>query len=147
MPPLGLATGEVICTCYPRHRSVEFSTFLGVIEKAVPKKLDIRLVPDNYSTRKTAMIQRWLLRHPRYHLHFTPTSASRLNQVERWFAEITNKRIRRGSCRSTRELKQAIDDYPAVYNEDPNPFIRTKSAGAILQSMRGCCTSITETGL
>ena len=145
--PLGFATGEVICTCYPRHRSVEFSTFLGVIEKAVPKKLDIRLVPDNYSTRKTAMIQRWLLRHPRYHLHFTPTSASRLNQVERWFAEITNKRIRRGSCRSTRELEQALDDYPAVYNEDPKPLIRTKSAGAILQSTRGCCTGITDTGL
>ena len=93
------------------------------------------------------MIHRWLLRHPRYHLHFTPTSASWLSQVERWFAEITDKRIRRGSCRSTRELEQAIDDYLAVYNEDPEPFIWTKSAGAILQSMRGCCTGITETGL
>ena len=74
--PRGFATGEVICTCYPRHRSGEFSKFLGVIEKAVPKELDIRLVLDNHSTYKTAMIHRWLLRHPRYHLHFTPTSAS-----------------------------------------------------------------------
>ena len=102
---------------------------------------------DEFRDGQTAMIHKWLLRLPRCHLRFTPTSPSRLNQVERWFAEITDKRIRRGSCRSTRELEQAMDDYPAVYDEDPKPLIRTKSAGAILQSMRGCCTGITETGL
>ena len=108
--------------------------------------MDIHLVLDNYSTHKTAMINKWLLRHPRYHLHFTPTSASWLNQGERWFAEITNKPIRRGSYRSTRELEQAIDDYLAVYNEDPKPFIWTKSADDILASLQGYYTSIIETG-
>ena len=92
------------------------------------------------------MIHKWLLRHPRYHLHFTPTSASWLNQVERWFAEITNKQIRRGSYRSTRELEQAIDDYLAVYNEAPKPFIWTKSADDILESLQIYCTSIIDTG-
>ena len=99
---LDIATGEVIGRCYPRHRSVEFRRFLTVIERRVPKELDVHLVLDNYTTHRTAMIHKWLLRHPRFHLHFTPTSASWLNQVERWFAEITNKRIRRGSYRSTR---------------------------------------------
>ena len=132
---LDIATGEVIGRCYPRHRSIEFKKFLAVIEKTVPKELDVHLVLDNYGTHKTAMIHKWLLRHPRYHLHFTPTSASWINQVERWFAEITNKQIRRGSYRSTRELEQAIEDYLDVYNEDPNPFIWTKSADDILTIM------------
>ena len=105
-----------------RHRSVEFRKFLTVIEKRVPKELDVHLVLDNYGTHRTAMIHKWLLRHPRFHLHFTPTSASWLNQVERWFAEITNRRIRRGSYRSTRELVQTIEDYLAVHNEDPKPL-------------------------
>ena len=83
---LDIATGEVIGRCYPRHRSVEFRKFLTVIEKAVPKELDVHLVLDNYTTHRTAMIHKWLLRHPRFHLHFTPTSASWLNQIERWFA-------------------------------------------------------------
>ena len=137
-----IATGEV----YPRHRSVEFRKFPAVIEKAVPKELDIHLVLDNYSTHKTAMIHKWLLRDPRHHLHLTPTSASQLNQVERWLAEITNKRIRRGSCRSTREPEQAIDDDLAFYDEDPNPFTRTKSAGDIPASLQGCRTGMIEAG-
>ena len=135
-----------LCRCRYRHRSVEFRKFPAVIEKAVPKEPDTHLVLDNYSTHKMGMIHKWSLREPRYHLHFTPTSASWLNQVERWFAEFTNKRIRRGSCRSTRELEQAIDDYLAVYNKDPNPFIWTKSAGDILASLQGCRTSMVETG-
>lgn len=128
---LDIATGEVIGERYPRHRSVEFRKFLAVIEKAVPKELDVHLVLDNYGTHRTAMIHKWLLRHPRFHLHFTPTSASWLNQIERWFAEITNKQIRRGSYRSTRELVQAIEDYLAIHNEDPKPFVWTKSADDI----------------
>ena len=143
---LDIATGEIIGRCYPRHRSVEFRKFLAVIEKTVPKELDIHLVLDNYSTHKTAMIHKWLLRHPRYHHRFTPTSASWLTEVERGFAEIANKRIRRGSCRSTRALEQAIHDYLAIYNENPRPFIWTKSADDILASLQGYCTSITETG-
>ena len=143
---LDIATGEVIGRCYPRHRSVEFRKFLTVIEKAVPKDLEVHLVLDNYTTHRTAMIHKWLLRHPRFHLHFTPTSASWLNQIERWFAEITNKRIRRGSYRSTRQLVQAIEDYLTVYNDDPKPFIWTKSADDILESLTRYCETITDTG-
>ena len=139
---LDIATGEVIGRCYPRHRSVEFRKFLTVIEKKVPKELDIHLVLDNYGTHRTAMIHKWLLRHPRFHLHFTPTSASWLNQIERWFAEITNRRIRRGSYRSTRELVQAIEDYLAVHNEDPKPFVWTKSADDILESLKRYCDEL-----
>ena len=142
---LDIATGEVIGRCYPRHRSVEFRKFLTVIEKRVPKELDIHLVLDNYGTHRTAMLHKWLLRHPRFHLRFTPTSASWLNQIERWFAEITNKQIRRGSYRSTRELVQAIEDYLAVYNEDPKPFIWTKSAGDIRESLKSYCMRISDT--
>ncbi len=142
---LDIATGEVIGRCYPRHRSVEFRRFLTVIEKAVPKELEVHLVLDNYTTHRTAMIHKWLLRHPRFHLHFTPTSASWLNQVERWFAEIANKRIRRGSYRSTRELERAIEDYLSVYNDDPKPFIWTKSADDILESLKRYCESISDT--
>ncbi|MCY4373345.1 MAG: IS630 family transposase [Spirochaetaceae bacterium] len=141
----------------PRHRtarssenatappSVEFRKFLAVIEKAVPKELDVHLVLDNYGTHRTAMIHKWLLRHPRFHLHFTPTSASWLNQIERWFAEITNKQIRRGSYRSTHELVQAIEDYLAVHNEDPKPFVWTKSADDILESLKSYCERISDT--
>ena len=143
---LDIATGEVVGRCYPRHRSVEFRKFLTVIEKAVPKELDVHLVLDNYGTHRTAMIHKWLLRHPRFHLHFTPTSASWLNQIERWFAEITNKQIRRGSYRSTRELVRAIEDYLAVHNEDPGPFVWTKSADDILESLKSYCERITDTG-
>ncbi len=142
---LDIATGEVIGRCYPRHRSVEFRKFLTVIEKAVPTELDVHLVLDNYGTHKTAMIHKWLLRHPRFHLHFTPTSASWLNQIERWFAEITNKQIRRGSYRNTRQLVQAIEDYLEVYNQNPKPFIWTKSADDILESLKNYCERITDT--
>ena len=147
---LDIATGEVIGRCYPRHRSVEFRKFLTVafIEKAVPKELEVHYRGSRQlrHPQDRLMIHKWLLRHPRFHLHFTPTSASWLNQVERWFAEITNKRIRRGSYRSTRELEQAIEDYLAAYNEDPEPFIWTKSADDILESLKSYCTRIIETG-
>ena len=116
---LNIATGEGIGKCYRRHRAVEFKKFLAIIDKAVPPELEVHLVLDNYGTHKTAMIHNWLARRPRFHLHFTPTSASWLNQVERWFAEITRRQIRRGSYRSTLALENAIKEYLAVYNERP----------------------------
>ena len=143
---LNAATGEVIGKCYRRHRSVEFKKFLGIIDQAVPAELDVHLVLDNYGTHKTAMIHNWLLRRPRYHLHFTPTSASWINQVERWFAELTQKRIRRGSFASTQALEQAIREYLAVYNEDPKPFVWTKRADQILESLKIYCEYISDTG-
>jgi len=104
------------------------------------------LILDNYGTHKTAAIRRWLLRHPRFHLHFTPTGTSWINQVERWFALLTEKQIRRGTHRSTRELERAIRHYLAVYNEDPKPFAWTKTADQILQSLARLCTRISGTG-
>ncbi len=142
---LNTATGEVIGKCYRRHRSVEFKKFLAVIDKAVPPELEIHLVLDNYGTHKTAMIHNWLARRPRYHLHFTPTSSSWINQVERWFAEITRKQLRRGTYRSTQALEQAIREYLEVYNEDPKPFIWTKTADQILESLKTYCERIYET--
>ena len=106
---------------------MEFRRFLDDIAKAVPEDLDIHLVLDNYGTHKTAMIHDWLAGQPRFHLHFTPTSASWINQVERWFAAITERQIRRGTHRSTEELEQAIDEYLTVHNENPKPFIWTRA--------------------
>ena len=143
---LDVATGEVLGRCFPRHRAVEFRRFLDDIAKAVPEDLDIHLVLDNYGTHKTAMIHDWLAGQPRFHLHFTPTSASWINQVERWFAAITERQIRRGTHRSTEELEQAIDEYLTVHNENPKPFIWTKSADQILESLKTYCERISETG-
>jgi transposase len=108
---LNHATGEVLGRCYRRHRTLEFRKFLDLIDKRVPKEFDVHLICDNYGTHKTALIHRWLLKRPRFHLHFTPTSASWLNLVERWFAELTEKQIRRGSFRSTHQLEKAIIRY------------------------------------
>ena len=130
---------------YRRHRAVEFRKFLNVIAKEVPKELDVHLVLDNYGTHKTAMIHDWLARRPHFHLHFTPTSASWLNQIERWFAALTEKQIRRGSHRSTRALEKAINDYLTVYNEESKPFIWTKSADQILESLQNYCEMISDT--
>ena len=127
-----MATGEVIGRCYRRHRSTEFLKFLRIIDRSVPKDLEIHLVLDNYSTHKTALIHNWLLGRPRFHLHFTPTSSSWMNLVERWFAAITNDQIRRGTHRSTKELETAITKYLEIYDENPKPFVWTKSADQIL---------------
>lgn len=143
---LDLATGEVIGKCYRRHRSVEFRRFLDVIEKNVPKDLDVHLVLDNYNTHKTALIHRWLVKRPRYHLHFTPTSSSWLNLVERWFAGLTEKCIRRGTFRSTHALERAIREYLAVHNEDPKPFVWTKTADEILETLRRFCERTSNSG-
>ncbi len=136
---LDIATGKVIGQTRRRHRSAEFLKFLSTIEAAVPRALNVHLIMDNSSTHKTPTVRAWLARRPRFHVHFTPTSASWLNQVERWFATLTQKQIRRGTHRSTRELEQAIRSYLDTYNADPKPFIWTKSADDILASIERFC--------
>jgi transposase len=139
---LNARTGEVIGQCHARHRAREFRRFLDLVDQSVPAGLDVHLVMDNSSTHKTPSIRRWFRKRPRYHLHFTPTSASWLNQVERWFAELTRKQIRRGAHRSVEELERAIKTYLAVYNRDARPFTWTKSADAILDSVKRYCLRI-----
>ena len=133
---LDLKSGVVIGECQPRHRAKEFIRFLKRIDRCVKKHLDIHLVLDNYGTHKTPEVKAWLAKHRRFKLHFTPTSASWLNLVERFFAEITTKRIRRGIFRSVAELEQAIHDYLDRHNCDPKPFVWTKSADVILERER-----------
>jgi transposase len=133
---LDVKTGLVIGECHPRHRAKEFIRFLKRIDRCVQRNLDIHLVLDNYGTHKTHAVKRWLSKHRRFHLHFTPTSASWLNMVERFFAEITQKRIRRGTFTSVAELKDAIHDYLDRHNADPKPFVWTKSAEVILEKER-----------
>jgi transposase len=132
---LDIATGSVIGKCWPRHRAIEFRKFLKQIDRAVPAELAVHLVLDNYATHKTKEIQAWFLRHPRYHLHFTPTHSSWINQVERWFALLAQRQIKRGSHYSVRELESAISEFIAVHNEQPKPFVWTKNAEAILNSI------------
>ena len=133
---LDIKSGLVIGECQPRHRAKEFISFLKRIDRAVLRHLDVHLVLDNYGTHKTADVKAWLSKHPRFHLHFTPTSASWLNLVERFFAEITTKRIRRGAFASVAELKTAILDYLDHHNAAPKPFVWTKSAEVILAKER-----------
>jgi transposase len=129
---LNVKTGEVIGECLPRHRAKEFIRFLKTINRTVAKHLDLHLIVDNYTTHKTKEVQAWLAKHPRFKLHFIPTSSSWLNLVERFFAEITGKRIRRGIFRSVAELEAAIEDYLAKHNADPKPFVWTKTADVII---------------
>lgn len=142
---LDVATGRVIGKCRRQHRSVEFKGFLETIDRAVPSDLEVHLVLDNYGTHKTALIHNWLLKRPRFHLHFTPTSSSWLNLVECWFSKLTCKRIRRGSFRSTAQLEKAIEDYLRINNEEPKPFVWTKTADQILESLRSYCEVISDT--
>lgn len=132
---LELKTHRLIGQLHRRHRSVEFRKFLDMIEAQAPASLDVHLIMDNYGTHKTALIRKWFAKRPRFHVHFTPTSGSWINLVERWFAELTNKRIRRGVFRSVNELEAAIREYIDVHNEDPTPFVWTKSADEILASI------------
>ncbi len=132
---LELKTSRVIGQLHRRHRSVEFRKFLDAIEAQVPAALDVHLILDNYGTHKTAMIRKWFAKRPRFHVHFTPTYGSWINLVERWLAELTNKRIRRGVFRSVKDLESAIREYIDFHNEDPTPFIWTKSAEEILASI------------
>ena len=141
---LDVTSGEVIGRCHRRHRAIEFRKFLDAIDAAVPAELAVHLVLDNYATHKTPLIRRWLAQRPRYHLHFTPTGASWLNQVERWFALLTQKQIRRGVHRSTRALETAIKEYIAIANENPKRFVWTKSADDILASVERFCRRISD---
>lgn len=143
---LDVATGEVIGRCHARHRGREFRKFLDEIDERTPKGLDIHLVMDNDATRKTDAVRRWLAKRPRFHVHFTPTSASWLNQVERWFALLTQRQLKRGVHRSTQALRQAITSYMATYNADPRPLRWTKSADEILASIARFCTRISDSG-
>ena len=143
---LDVKTGEVIGRCQKRHRAREFKRFLATIDQSVPEDLDVHLVLDNSSTHKTPAIRRWLARRPRYHLHFTPTSASWINLVERWFAAITAKQIRRGVFRSVREIEAAIHAYIDINNEEPRPFIWTKTADEILESVARFCRRTSGSG-
>jgi len=132
---LELKTSRVIGQLHRRHRSREFREFLDVIEAQVPAELEVHIIADNYGTHKTAMIRKWFAKRPRFHVHFTPTYGSWINLVERWFAELTNKRIRRGAFRSVKELEAAIREYIAVHNENPKPFVWTRTADQILASI------------
>jgi transposase len=132
---LELKTNRIIGQLHRRHRSQEFRQFLDIIEANVPAELDIHIVLDNYGTHKTAIIRKWFAKRPRFHFHFTPTYGSWINLVERWFAEITNRRIRRGVFRSVKELEAAIREYIDVHNEDPKPFVWSRTADQILDSI------------
>jgi transposase len=132
---LDLKTSRGIGQLRRRHRSAEFRKFLDRIEAQVPAELDVHIIADNYGTHKTTLIQKWFAKRPRFHLHFTPTYGSWINLVERWFAELTNKRIRRGVFRSVKELEAAIREYIDIHNEDPKPFTWTRTADQILDSI------------
>jgi transposase len=143
---LDVATGEVIGQCHRQHRHQEFLCFLKAVEANVPTDLEVHLVMDNYGTHKTPRIQHWLARRPHWHIHFTPTSASWLNLVERFFAQITERRIRRGAFTSVRELEQAIDDYLCTHNQHPKPFVWTKTADEIFRKITRLCEGICLSG-
>jgi len=143
---LDVASGQVIAEMSPRHRAEEFRRFLSVVEKAVPAHLDVHVVLDNSSTHKTPSIQRWLVCHPRFHMHFTPTYSSWLNLVERWFAELTTKWIKRGTHRSVRELVASIRTWIANWNDDPKPYVWHKNADEILDSLASYCQRINDSG-
>jgi len=135
-----VATGKVIGRCYPRHRSRELLKLLRAVDAEVPRNLDVHLVMDNDATHTTPAIRAWLARRPHWHIHLTPTSASWLNQVERFYAELTNKQIRRGVHRSLRQLEGAIHRNIDTVNDDPKPFRWTRSADTILASIQRFCT-------
>ncbi len=141
---LDVKSGMVIGDCMPRHRAKEFLTFLRRIDRTVLGARDIHIVLDNYATYKTPEVAAWLSRHPRFKLHFTPTSASWINLVERFFAEITNRRIRRGSYSSVGDLEEAIYDYLLLHNARPKPFVWSKSADDILARERRALNAIDE---
>jgi transposase len=143
---LGITTGKVIGSLHSRHRAIEFKKFLQTLDREVPAELEVHVVLDNSSTHKTPAIQRWLAAHPRFVLHFTPTSSSWLNLVERWFAELTNKKLKRGAHRSVHELNKDIRDWIETWNDEPRPYVWTKTADQILESIRRYCGRINDSG-
>ena len=143
---LDTKAGKVIGEFHQRHRAIEFRKFLNTIDAAVPIDLDVHMVLDNYSTHKTPAIRRWLVQHPRFHVHYTPTGTSWINQVERWFAALTEKQIRRGVHRSVNELKNAIRQYLSITNTNPKPFVWTKTADQILETIARFCKRTSNSG-
>lgn len=143
---LDVASGQVITDMTPRHRAEEFRRFLNLIDKTVPEHLDVHVVLDNVSTHKTPSIQRWLLRHPRFTLHFTPTYSSWLNLVERWFAELTTKWLKRGTHHSVKDLVASIRTWVTNWNDDPKPYVWHKTADEILDSLANYCQRISNSG-
>ena len=143
---LDTLSGKLLGCCYPRHRSEEFRKFLVEIDRSVPKELSVHLVLDNYGTHKTALIRNWLVKRPRFHLHFTPTGSSWLNLVERWFAELTNKQIKRGAHRSVKALESAITEFIIAHNENPRPFVWVKTADQIIETVGKYCSCILDSG-
>jgi transposase len=143
---LDVASGNVIADMTPRHRAEEFRRFLNLIDKNVPEGLDVHVIVDNNSTHKAPTIQRWLVRHPRFTLHFTPTYSSWLNLVERWFAELSNRWLRRGTHHSVRELIGSIRTWIQRWNDDPKPFVWHKTADQILDTLANYCERISDSG-
>jgi transposase len=143
---LDMATGKVIGELHRRHRATEFLQFLRTIDANVPAALDVHLIMDNYGTHKTPSVRAWFAKHARFHAHFTPTSASWLNMVERWFGLLSDKQIKRGTHRSTVELEKAIRNYLATHNDKPHPFVWTKTADEIFASLARFCTRISDSG-
>jgi transposase len=143
---LDISTGKVISSLHARHRALEFKKFLQTLDREVPEELDVHVILDNSSTHKTPAIQRWLVAHPRFVMHFTPTSSSWLNLVERWFSELTTKKLRRGTHRSVRELNADIRAWIETWNDEPKPFVWTKTADQILQSITRYCGQINDSG-
>jgi len=141
---LDITTGQVIGSLHARHRAIEFKKFLQTIDGEVPADLDVHLILDNASSHKTPTIKKWLTAHPRFVVHFTPTSSSWLNLVERWFGELTTKKLRRGTHRSVRALNTDIRDWITTWNDNPKPFVWTKTADEILESVARYCTRINE---
>jgi transposase len=143
---LDIGSGQVIGSLHARHRAIEFKKFLQRLDREVPEELEVHLILDNASAHKTPLIKRWLAAHPRFVLHFTPTSSSWLNLVERWFAELTSKKLRRGTHRSVRELNSDIRDWIETWNDNPRPFVWTKTADEILDSIARYCKRINDSG-
>jgi transposase len=141
---LSTLDGSVVSQCLPRHRHQEFLKFLRTLDREFPPELDLHLILDNYQTHKHAGVDAWLAKHPRFHLHFTPTSSSWLNLVERWFRELTEKALRRGVFHSVPDLITGIEDYLKAHNADPKPFVWTASIDAILEKV-GRCKAVLET--
>ncbi len=139
---LDMASGKVIGSLRQQHRAAEFKKFLIQIDEEVPAELSVHLILDNYATHKTPEIRRWLLRHPRFHLHFTPTSGSWLNMVERWFGELTTKKIKRGAHTSVKALEKDIREWIATWNENPRPYVWVKTADQILASLARYCERV-----
>jgi len=143
---LNVATGQIIASHHRQHRHQEFLKFLKAIDAATPAALDLHLICDNYATHKTPAVKNWLIRHPRFHIHFVPTSSSWLNLVERWFAELTNRKLRRSAHRSVRELEADIQAWIQAWNDDPRPFVWTKTADQILESIANYLQLINDSG-